>query len=72
MKITRIALASLTVAVFAACSNDVTGTSGAKPTLPTENQGTYGPKVNQGTYGPKVNQGTYGPKVNQGTYGPKV
>lgn len=43
MKITRLALAVLTLAVFAACSNDVTGTSGAKPTSASENQGTYGP-----------------------------
>jgi hypothetical protein len=32
MKFTRLALAILTVSIFAACSSDVTGPSNAKPT----------------------------------------
>lgn len=43
MKITRIALAILTFAVFAACSNDVTGPSSAKPTSASQDA-TMGPK----------------------------
>jgi hypothetical protein len=65
MKTTRIALAALTVAIFAACSNDVTGPSNAKPIVTNQDMlGTYGPKPDLlGTYGPKPNLlGTYGPK----------
>jgi len=43
MKTTRIALAILTLAVFAACSNDVTAPSTAKPTSASQDA-TYGPK----------------------------
>jgi hypothetical protein len=65
MKTTRLALAVLTVAIFAACSNDVTGPTNAKSTVTSQDMlGTYGPKPNMlGTYGPKPNMlGTYGPK----------
>jgi hypothetical protein len=44
MKVTRIALAILTVAVFAACSSDVTAPSSAKPTSASQDLGMYGPK----------------------------
>ena len=44
MKFTRLALAILTVSVFAACSSDITGPSSAKPTSASYNtQGAYGP-----------------------------
>ena len=36
MKVTRIALAVLTVAIFAACSSDVTAPSNAKPTTASQ------------------------------------
>ena len=42
MKLTRIAFAILAVASFAACSSDVTGPSNAKPTVASQDLGTYG------------------------------
>jgi hypothetical protein len=42
MKATRIALAILSVAIFAACSSDVTGPSNAKPTVASQDLGQYG------------------------------
>ena len=42
MKIARLALAVMTVAVFAACSSDVTGPSNAKPTTASSNMVGYG------------------------------
>jgi hypothetical protein len=41
MKFTRLALAILTVSIFAACSNDVTAPS-AKPTSASQDLGAYG------------------------------
>jgi hypothetical protein len=46
MKYTRLALAILTVSVFAACSSDVTGPSNVKPTSASQDfaSGGYGPQ----------------------------
>ena len=44
MKVTRIALAILTVSVFAACSSDVTAPSNAKPTVASQDFNPYGPR----------------------------
>ena len=44
MKVTRIALAVLSVAIFAACSSDVTGPSNAKPSVANQDFVPYGPR----------------------------
>jgi hypothetical protein len=55
MKATRIALAILSVAIFAACSSDVTGPSNATPTVQSADMlGTVGPRPDMlGTLGPR-------------------